>query len=161
MRVKHFLIFTGFLGWCLTGFTQKINIGLYNESLLKAVAVNIKQGQYVLTDSSGFSLNANPNTAYFFTIKNDSILVFSENKFIGANKTVYLIPVSDECFFSVKPTEPLLSRKTFDDGLKILVKWGVLQLVNKTDIDKYVSGVVEAEGGPRCQSEYYKSQALL
>ncbi len=142
-------------------YSQIVDVGLYNKSLLKSIVLSVRNDQYELTDSNTFSYNLKKNEVLWFSVKNDSILVFTENKMIGISKTAYLIPYSDNCTLSLKPTEPSLKRQLYDDGMKITSKWGVLQLINQTDIDKYVSGVVEAEGGPKATIEYYKSQALL
>jgi stage II sporulation protein D len=45
--------------------------------------------------------------------------------------------------------------------LRVFVKHGFLMLVNHVELESYISGVVESEGGSTAHLEYYKSQAII
>ncbi|MGB0175764.1 MAG: SpoIID/LytB domain-containing protein [Owenweeksia sp.] len=51
--------------------------------------------------------------------------------------------------------------RVYQDDLQIRVHEGYLQVVNVVDIEKYVAGVVESEGGHVQELEYFKAQAVL
>ncbi len=51
--------------------------------------------------------------------------------------------------------------RIYQDDLQIRVHDGHLQVVNLIDMEKYVAGVVESEGGHVDQPEYFKAQAVL
>jgi stage II sporulation protein D len=63
--------------------------------------------------------------------------------------------------FSMKPVLPSLAAKESDDDVLISVTGRKLRIINRLDLEKYVAGTLEAEGGPDAHMEYYKAQAVL
>jgi stage II sporulation protein D len=61
----------------------------------------------------------------------------------------------------IKPVEPELKSRTYNDDIELKELNGRILILNDVDLEYYVAGTVESEGGPRAESEYYKSQALL
>jgi len=76
----------------------------------------------------------------------------------GTYETLLFVPTT-------APQEFLLSANNIDrlyeGSLRIRVVQGSLQIVNHIDIEKYVAGVVESEGGHVNEYEYFKAQAVL
>jgi stage II sporulation protein D len=56
---------------------------------------------------------------------------------------------------------PKLKKRSYNNNLEIHIKWGRIQAINKVNLEPYISGVVEAEGGANAGIEYYKIQAVL
>lgn len=53
------------------------------------------------------------------------------------------------------------SLRWYDGDVEIVYKKGKLEIINIVDIEKYVAGVVESEGGHQNEIEYLKAQAIL
>ncbi len=56
---------------------------------------------------------------------------------------------------------PLTSSNEYDDALTFRIIDGKLKAINLVDLEKYIAGVIEAEGGINAPYEYYKAQAVL
>lgn len=52
-------------------------------------------------------------------------------------------------------------KRMYHGDLQVRVYDGVLQVVNIVDLEDYVGGVVESEGGHQLNPEYFKAQAVL
>jgi stage II sporulation protein D len=128
-----------------------------------------------------------PESAVFSVIKGEyEINVFDNNTLkIAAGETVIITKYSgklalktrfangfvcDSVEFAAKTSNDLFSiringalpvRQYYSGSLKCLPDMSTLIFINTCDIDKYISGVVEAEGGNGKNIEYYKSQAVI
>ena len=65
--------------------------------------------------------------------------------------------------FKIKSVIPQGKVRTYDDNLEIRLAPDNSQfiLINKVDLENYIAGVVESEGGKGSNQEYYKIQAIL
>ncbi|MBU0489850.1 MAG: SpoIID/LytB domain-containing protein [Bacteroidetes bacterium] len=63
--------------------------------------------------------------------------------------------------FALNCISPKYKEMVYWDDLEVYVSDGELVLVNWMDIDFYVAGVVEAEGGFNANIEFYKAQAVI
>jgi stage II sporulation protein D len=63
--------------------------------------------------------------------------------------------------FQVKPVFPSLQARESDDQLEISIVNGFMRLINTLDLEKYIPGTVESEGGATASAEYYKAQAVI
>jgi stage II sporulation protein D len=63
--------------------------------------------------------------------------------------------------FSLRINNGTFMRQYYSGDLQCFPDLGTLVFINISDVEKYISGVVMAEGGSRNNSEYYKTQAII
>jgi stage II sporulation protein D len=63
--------------------------------------------------------------------------------------------------FTVKSVVPDIKSRVYDDGLKVSVEKGFLKIINRVELEHYVAGVVESEGGIKKNLEFLKLQAII
>jgi stage II sporulation protein D len=137
-----------------------VKIGIHNDQLIQTLVIYPKKGNYkIIADQEEFSLNA--RSVLFLQLINGKIKlkdkstdlgVFSELQFMCENTTGEL---------SLKLVFPKKSARDYSDDFNIKAGKHGIQIINYVDLDKYLAGVVEAEGGPNAPMEYYKAQAIL
>lgn len=59
------------------------------------------------------------------------------------------------------PRVPVIKERKYKGDIEVTVSEGALRVVNLVDINDYLAGVVESEGGGGRELEYYKVQALM
>ena len=59
------------------------------------------------------------------------------------------------------PIAPTGRKQRYSHNIEVHNLGGRLRLVNLLPMDDYIAGVVEAEGGPKHELEYYKAQAVI
>jgi stage II sporulation protein D len=64
-------------------------------------------------------------------------------------------------YFSLRMTDKSHIKKYYSGDLQCLPDFGTLLFINDTDIEKYISGVVMAEGGTGRNLEFFKTQAII
>jgi stage II sporulation protein D len=160
--LKQILIFIFTIVTTFHAKSQNLRIGLFNENSTKAAVINIITGSYLLTADNRAILTAKKDQYYYARVRNDSVLLANADKEIGVFKNIQFKSMTDSGTFSLRPVNPSPNKmRLYDDNLELSVQWGFLQTINFVDIEKYIAGVVEAEGGVRASPEYYKSQAVL
>jgi len=140
---------------------QYLNIGLFNDRNIQTLVVTPLQGEYQLVADGQQKQKCGAGSSFYVTMHHDSLKVISRKKLIGVFQTIHLIPLADTSVFAVKPVYPSLPKRIYDDGLYLKVQWKRIRIINHVEIDHYIAGVVQSEGGSHAHDEYYKTQAVL
>jgi stage II sporulation protein D len=69
--------------------------------------------------------------------------------------------VQQSCYVSVQQAQNIFQQREYDNDLYISIRNDSFFLINDVNFEKYIAGVVEAEGGSKAHIEYYKAQAIL
>lgn len=140
---------------------RDIKTGLFYGRNLESVVISVVEGEYTLTGDSWVITELTKGSIFHVDISQTGISVHDAEKSYGPFKLVSLIQADTSCMFLVRPVFPALPPKESDDRMDIIADGKYVKLINTLDIEKYISGVVEAEGGPNAMSEFYKAQAVL
>lgn len=95
---------------------------------------------------------------FYFSKSGNEVKVSRGKESIGTYRAIRL--VSDDATKEFR-IEANRKNRIYEDALQIRVFNGYLQLVNVVDMEKYVAGVVESEGGHVEELEFFKAQAVL
>jgi stage II sporulation protein D len=112
----------------------------------------------VIPDSSAIYLHL--LSTYEFSINGDSIELRENNELCGKYKQILLLPGMEQSF-KMKPAQPQGKELIINGKLELSAGSGNLIVVQETDVDDYVGGVVEAEVGTKLSPEFYKVQAII
>lgn len=159
--MRFFSVFIFFLWLITVANAQTINIAVFYESSIKSAILTPVTGQYQLICDTTVILSLNQNEVVSLSIVGDSINVKSIDKQLGKYHALKLKAINVFCSVKLKPIQPDIKQRIYDGDFKIKPLYGRLLFINKVHIDSYLAGVVEAEGGYKAFSEYYKSQAVL
>jgi len=158
---KIIFIFIFFYLLIFNALSQKINIGIYNEQKIKSFTFTPESGAYNLLVDTTIIMVISKGNAIQFNYSGDSITIKLKEKKIGTYKYLLISGTSKINCFKIKPLIPSYNLRTYDDDLYLSVYQSKLQIVNKVEMDNYIAGVVESEGGAKANIEYYKSQAII
>ncbi len=140
---------------------QLLKIGLFNELNTKAVVFSVVNGSYLISGDGRAIKSIKQGQNLYIAIDGDSLRCIGSQINYGLFRDLHFNSMVDSGIFSLRPVDPQVNIRFYDDNLELCKQLGKLQTINLVDIDKYISGVVEAEGGNKAASEYYKSQAVL
>ncbi len=136
---------------------EKIRIGiLANKSLQEIQFKIIGNGAFVNDQARTWIQSENS----LITISNNSGQVKFQCDSTTVTASKITLQATNEGFFQVQ-LNPQSRKLKFGENIEIKIVNNQLQLVNVMTIDTYISGVVEAEGGPNHDLEYYKAQAVI
>ncbi|MFW5804111.1 MAG: SpoIID/LytB domain-containing protein [bacterium] len=142
-------------------FSQSIKISLFNGQTVKTSVISTVSGSFILKDKQQVIDRFEEPVILYISLIGNQLYVKGIGKPYGFFDKLVLEPSSDTCIFSVKPVSPSLSGREYRGNLYLSVDYNRILMINELDLDEYLAGVVEAEGGPNATSEYYKAQAIL
>lgn len=150
---------------CVTHFgasvyAQTMHIGLFDSKNVEAYTFSIRKGNYIL-ECDNEKYGEYTRGGIFFISKNgNNVEVRDKRNQIGVFNKVKLVP-QKEGIFTLRPLDINKKPTEYDDALYFRVEEGKLQAINYIGLEKYIAGVIEAEGGNSAPLEYYKAQAVL
>ncbi len=144
-----------------TGRAQPVDVGLYQDQLVTSAVVYCSEGSFQLWMDKSMVERMDPGGIVYLTLEGDSIRVLDADQDFGRCSNLEMRGLSAGSMFRLRPLEPELESRIFDDHLLVYADPRFLTLVNRVDLDKYLAGVVEAEVGPNQEKEFYKAQSVL
>jgi stage II sporulation protein D len=155
-----YLLATTLLLFGIEVSSQSLRIGLFNKIQPVSLVFSVINSNYLVVADNRAITTLKTGQNVFANAVNDSVELISEG-ISGHFKTVQFKSMSDTGVYSLRQINPTSKLRVFDDNLELSVLWDNLQPVNIVDLEKYLAGVVESEGGVRASIEYYKTQAVL
>jgi stage II sporulation protein D len=138
-----------------------IRVGLFYGSNVQSVVFSVVEGEYMLSGDGRQVAVVRKSNMFHIEMSGSGMTVSDTFQSYGTYVRIELKGVSSTNVFLVKPVFPSLPSKESDDNLTIGMRDRSLQLINLLDLEKYIPGTVEAEGGSTAGIEYYKSQAVI
>lgn len=143
-----------------------IEVKLFSKNKLQSCIVSIRGGGYSLVGLNPGKhddtlVELHPEGPYkSLAIKQSGTQVSATygTKNSGNHVLLLLVPNSEESHFIIKAAGP---ERIYNGSLRLRVYKNELQIVNGVELEDYVAGVVESEGGHYAQYEYFKAQAVL
>lgn len=139
-----------------------MRIGIYTAYNLSKIEFSYHNGSYLIhgdTTSFGAIL---PNEFVSINHSKDGKVELRHGvKYLGKFKKVTLTPTGKSFALRLDPKSSNIHGRRYLDGFEIFANKKGLSIVNVIDMDNYLMGVVESEGGGGKHLEYYKAQAVI
>lgn len=156
------MIFILFVLLCHSAYSQQLRIGIFRDVATKQVIFDYDKGSYSIFVDTGYYASILPSESVQLQVSANNLIELKHNyQVVGKFKSIKLIENQPNSNLSIQVTQPKTKVRKYQNDFEIFAKDGVLTIVNLVDIDNYLAGVVESEGGGGKQLEYYKVQALI
>src|SRR5690606_1328261 len=73
----------------------------------------------------------------------------------GTAGSFRILPLMQNSVMELIPIQPTVKKRQYNDGFEISAETGSLTVVNVVDMNNYLAGVIESEGGGGRHIEYY------
>ncbi len=138
-----------------------MQIGLFHSKKVNAYTVSVRQSKYILECDGEKYGEYKKNSIFYITRQSNKVEVRDKKNLIGVFKKVQLTGIDDNAIFTLKGISPTTGSREYDESILFKIDQGKLQAINLINLEKYIAGVIEAEGGINAPLEYYKAQAVL
>jgi len=152
-----FLFFILFSVVSHLSFAQEVRIGLLHSLKVKKLSINKYQGSYSIY---GDSTDLGDIESAIFDLSADKVRISFNGSYKSFDK-ILLIQDTVNSALKVKSIAPVSKQHYYRDNIELTNSNGRLRVVNLVDMDNYLAGVIESEGGGGRHLEYYKVQALM
>ncbi len=138
-----------------------LKISLFNDQMAQSVLISVVEGYYQVSGDGLQAINSYPGDSWYIINQDGKLYARDMRDRWYTLKDIHFETLDENSVFSLKPGDPVLESREYRGELKVDVSLKSLSMVNIIDLETYVMGVSESEGGPACPLEYYKVQAIL
>ena len=155
-----FIFITIFL--CASLNAQVLSVRLYARYTVKQFDFKHRQGSYTVNGDTLFSDElVKDGSVRIKQGKSDKLILTVNGIKKGEFKEIRILQDSLNSILGVQSIVPEIKAHTFQDNFIITSEEGQLKILNQVEIENYLAGVIESEGGGGRHLEYYKVQALI
>lgn len=141
---------------------QTIQVSIFNSLPLKSVTISVTSGKYLVASEFEKLFVLTSGKVLYASIFDNQIMLQNENGPVGSYEKISITTMeSSTGSLRVTPINPKIAPRSYPGDMILYMDYGKLILLNETEIEPYIAGVVEAESGPNASPEFYKAQALL
>jgi stage II sporulation protein D len=140
---------------------QDVKIGIFHKYKLKSLLVSTVFGEYELTADETKTIKLNPNSIIYLTLVNNKIQIKTTGGIVGSYNRLHIKGKHSFNTIRLKADSPKLKAREYEDDMILDVRNGKIRVINEVNLENYIAGVVETEGGSKAGKEYYKTQAIL
>ncbi len=140
---------------------QNVRIGLFDNQVINTFVFHCTGGNYQAFGDSAFYRDIKNGELVYISLMDDKLVLMDGDLYFGTFNKLIIKESSSHCSFRLKLVDPVLEPRNYSGNLEINRFHGSVQLINELSLDKYIAGVVEAEGGPGATVEFYKAQSIL
>lgn len=159
--VKIPVIITLSLLLTLLSRATDISIGLFYRYNIESVVFSAVEGEYLLSGDGNRIAVVRKGTMFHIARTGAGMAVHDTANEYGIFTELEFKGISSTNIFQVKPVFPSLRPKESEGDLRLTMPMGTLRMINTLDLEKYLPGTVESEGGANAHPEYYKAQAVI
>ncbi|HEX7494520.1 MAG TPA: SpoIID/LytB domain-containing protein [Bacteroidales bacterium] len=141
--------------------TPQVKIRLFAYQAPESAVFSVTRGRYELNLFSGEILTVSKDESVVISRFKGKLAVKKRNTGSFICDSLILSGKTGNDIFSMMITGNSHSRQYYSGDLQCFPDMETLVLINISDIERYITGVVMAEGGPGKNLEYFKTQAII
>lgn len=156
------LVFAMLIPQMMVSQAAEIRIGLYYGKEVESFVFSTVEGEYLLLGDGRQVAVIRSGTMFHVERAGDKMAVNDTTQSYGIFSNLEFRGISSGNIFQIRSVFPALKSKESEGDLKAAVYIDeVIRLVNRLDLEDYIPGTVESEGGSGALPEYYKAQAVI
>ncbi len=141
--------------------TGQVKIRLFSNQSPESAVFSVTEGAYELNLFNGTSIAVLKDEPIIITRYDGKLAVMKRNSQVFACDSLILSGKTGNDSFSLRINGQFPVKQFYSGDLQCFPDMGKLIFINNSDIEKYISGVVMAEGGNGKNLEYFKTQAII
>jgi stage II sporulation protein D len=141
---------------------QQMRIGVLRDHSIKRITFSYNDGSYaVFADTNYFGVILPNEFVELNATSNGAVNLKIGAQELGEFSKVLLVQTLVNTSLTLTSKTPVVKPRKYKDDFEISCKSNALTVVNLVEMDNYLAGVVESEGGGGKHLEYYKVQAIM
>ena len=159
--MKRRLILTTLFTFYFFLLSSQVRVRLLTGQNPDYLFFTVLSGKYQVDDFIDEKIILDPGEIIVLARNNDMIMIKVRGRSGISVDSVFFKGLTDESSFSISSGSRELVSGTYSGDLECRSDLATILLINTCDIEKYISGVVKAEGGSGRHEEYFKAQAVI
>jgi stage II sporulation protein D len=139
----------------------EVTVRIFARTKPVTVVFTPRQGEYQLDRGVPGRHTVEPGETVAVTLFDDKVMFSTSSGISGVADTLRFTPVTEGALFTMRAPARSEALKTLNGSLMISSYPGSLLVLNITELEDYLPGVVRAEAGRAGPPEYFKAQAVV
>jgi stage II sporulation protein D len=139
----------------------EVTVRIFARTKPMTVVFTPRRGEYRLDRGVPGVLTLGPGETVAVTLSDEKVIFRTLSGISGVADTLRFTPVADDALFTMRAPARAEAVKTLNGSLMISSYPGSLLVLNITELEDYLPGVVRAEAGRAGPPEYFKAQAVV
>jgi len=156
-------------GWCLLICliilsqigAQNIRVGIFSDKSIKELEGIVGKGTYFVFKDTLQLAKIGPADILKANYTSGLIRITVNGVEKGRGKSFRVIQDKQEDYLQLRLILPAVKQRSYEGDFDIEIRKESLNLINSLDMETYLEGVVESEGGLGQKLNYYKAQAVI
>jgi stage II sporulation protein D len=150
------------LGVSIHSIAQQMHIGVLRDYKTQRLVFSYNNGSYsIYGDSTDFG-SILPNEFIEVSFAEAGVVRLKKGiTELGLFSKIFITQNYPNTSITLSSRQPIVKDRKYKDDFEVTASTDGLIIINLVDINNYLAGVVESEGGPGRELEYYKVQALM
>lgn len=140
---------------------QNIRIGLFSDKSIKELEGIVGKGSYFIFKDSTLLAKIGPADVFKANYVGGLIRVVVNGTEKGRAKSIRVIQDKQEDYLQLRLLQPVAKQRSYEGDFDLEIRKEAINLINNLDLETYLEGVVESEGGPGQKINFYKAQAVI
>lgn len=140
---------------------QNIRVGVFSDKSIKEMEGIVGKGTYFVFKDTIQLAKLGPADVFKANYTGGVVRVLVNGVEKGRGKSIRLIQDKQEDYLQIRLILPAAKQRSYEGDFDIEIRKEALNLINNLDMETYLEGVVESEGGPGQKLNYYKAQAVI
>jgi hypothetical protein len=119
---------------------QSVQVGLYQEQLVEKAVVYCSTGSFSLLVDGNERMQLEAGDILYLTLEQEGIKVLDSEHDLGHARQIELMAITPDAVFRIRPIEPELESRVYDDDLLVIAEDRFMTLVNRVDMDNTLLG---------------------
>ena len=150
-----------FLWIALALNAQNIRVGLFSDRSIKEMEGIVGKGTYFIFKDSTLLAKIGPADVFKANYVGGLIRVVVNGSEKGRAKSIRVIQDKQEDYLQLRLIQPVAKQRSYEGDFELEIRKEAINLINNLDLETYLEGVVESEGGPGQKVNFYKAQAVI
>ncbi len=141
--------------------SQEMRIGIFRKSKITKVELVVVKGVYEVFGDTAIVCTVQEGEKIQVSYTSAKVQITKSGTQQGTAGSFRILPLMQNSVMELIPIQPAVKKRQYNDGFEISAETGSLTVINVVDMNNYLAGVIESEGGGGRHIEYYKVQALM
>lgn len=138
-----------------------LDVRIYSTVQIQQANVKVFSGKYELRKDDEKAIDLYKNAVVSIRANDSKVEVHQNNQLIASSPVIKITGVGFLNTFEIEPTKPSYAKRIYDDNLVFKAEKNNLLMINNVELEHYVAGVVESEGGGSTKdTDFFLVQAI-
>jgi len=144
-----------------TLINAQVRVRLFSAQSPESAVFTVTNGKYLINSFNGDYTSLLKGESVIISRYDGKLALKTRNSGGYVSDSISFSDQTGDATFSLRLNGPVPVRQNYSGELRCFPDLGTILLINIPEIEKYIAGVVKAEGGSGKNIEYFKSQAVI